>query len=198
MDIPMPDKNCSICKGSGRMHFKEKKTVCECVVRKAAKNYLGPLYAEVQYTKKLNFGGTDRFVCFERSSLEKFKALVKSFLLHHKLKLTHMSVFPQDIIQYYVTDGEVAKQRFGGLTEVDFLVIYFIKDPPNKLYGDILESILEKRVIFDKITWLYCIDSYEEFWFTMKYGKELCDFLNDKFFKFETLDEIVFEKGCHK
>lgn len=193
-----PDDNCLICKGDGHMQFKGHKTICECIVRKKVKEYLGSLYAEMPYTSLENLTIKNKFVCFENCSMESFKSLVKSFLLQNQLKLTHRSVLPDDIVQYYVTDGEEAKQRFRELSEVDFLVIYFDVDPPNKLYGEMIESILKKRVMFDRFSWLYFVGNYGDIWFTERYSNRLKKYLDKDFVKFTRLHEFTFLKGIKK
>jgi hypothetical protein len=192
-----PDRDCVVCKGSGHMSFKGRRAICECIIRKKVKEYLGSLYADIPYAMDLNFDD-NKATYFESSLLGKFKSLVKSFLIYHKLKLKHMSVFPQDIIQYYVTDGDEAKSKLSDLTEIDFLVIFFIKDPPNKLYGEIIESILEKRLIYNKITWLYCKDDCKESWFTERYSLDLSNYIVGNFNRFKELNRVVFERGVKK
>lgn len=194
----IPDKNCQVCGGSGCMLFKDRQTICECIIRKKVKDYLGPLYAKGPYADDLNFDENNIAICFEKCDLNKFKSLVKSFLLYHKLKVTHKSVFPQDIIQYYVTDGSEAKQNLSSLTEVDLLVVYFIQDPPNKLYGEMIEGILEKRRIFNKVTWIYSTDKIGDIWFTEKYSYSLSQYLNKYCGKFKKLNRVDFNKGVKK
>ena len=152
-----PDNKCSICSGSGCMDFKGRKTVCECIIRRKAKQYLGPLYADIKYTSFTTFDGKNKFVYFEKDPIDRFRSLVKSYLLFHNIRLSHKSTLPYEIVQNFLTDHEIIK--YGELIEVDFLVIYYISDPPNKLYGDLIQSILERRVMFDRSTWLFFTNS---------------------------------------
>lgn len=193
-----PDDNCLICKGNGHMQFKGHKTICECIVRKKVKEYLGSLYAEMPYSSLDGLNIKNKSLCFEGCLMERFKSLVKSFLLYNQLKLTHMSVLPDDIIQYYVTNGDEAKQKFRELSEVDFLVIYFDVDPPNRLYGEMIESILKKRIMFDRFSWLYFVGKYSEFWFTDRYSNALREYLDKNFVKFTQLNKFKFNKGIRK
>jgi hypothetical protein len=189
-----PDPKCSVCKGLGKMKFKKKETVCECILRKQAKNYLGPLYANVPYSTVIKFDvWKNIFLCFDMCSKECFRSIVKSYLLYKNMKVTHKHIMPNNIIECYFEDS--FNKLLRDVSEIDFLTIFFISDPSNRLYGELIEMILDRRMLYNKITWLFFKDNYEETWFSGRYSNSLQKYLLDNFERPKKVNVITFKRG---
>ncbi len=189
-----PEPDCLVCKGSGEMLYKGDKIVCECIIRKHAKEYLGFLYADMPYSTTIKFDKwKGMFLCFDMCSVEHFKSIVKSYLLHKNMKLTHKHLMPNYIVDDYFDDrfNKLLKE----LTEIDFLTIYFRSDPTNRLYGELIEIILDRRILYKKPTWLFFKENFEKDWFEIKYSKSLEEYLLKNFERPGGVHKITFKRG---
>ena len=191
-----PESNCKVCKGSGEMLYKNGKIVCECIIKKHARKYLGLLYDGVPYSNNIKFDkllNKNKHICFYGCSTECFKSMVKSFLLYHNMRLTHKHIFPNYLVDDYFDDkfGKSLKD----LSEVDFLTIYFINDPTNRMYGELIEIILDRRILYKKPTWLYMKADYRGDWFKDKYSISLSEYISKNFERMLEVNKLTFKKG---
>jgi len=190
-----PDFGCKLCNGMGYVIEGEVRRSCDCVLISHIKKYLTPTYANSPYTLN-NFNGFENSCIFDGCSRSHFKSIVKSFLLTHRLEVTHMSVTPFDIIEAYFSLKE--SDEFKDMISTDLLIIYFCTDPRNKLYGEAIITILDKRLIENKWSWVFCKESFDSKWFRDNYTSQLSDYLRDNFLRIEGINSISFNRGLKK
>lgn len=189
-------KECAACGGSKYIIENNKKIPCLCLLRDRAKKYLGPIYADLKYSSAIKFEKwVDNSIYFELCSIDDFKSMVKSFLLYNNMKLSHHTIFPYDIVQGFFENRKSEELDF--INNVDFLAILFRNDPPNKLYGELLKTLFDRRILYNKITWLFLAGSHESEWFIDKYSAILGKYIKDNF-KRSNINKIKFRKGGHK
>lgn len=186
-------KKCVLCGGSNYIIEGNKKTSCLCQLRKKAKKYLGPIYADLKYSSSIKFDKwVDNSVYCELCSIDSFKSMVKSFLLFHNMKLSHHTIFPYEVVQGYFENSR--SYELDLMHEVDFLAILFRNDPPNKLYGELLKSLLDRRILYNKITWLFLAGAHDSDWFIDKYSVPFGKYIEENFLR-TNINKIKFGKG---
>ena len=166
-----------ICKegelcGGRRWIWKGKDYVeCTCGLRLRAKRYLGQEYGpEITWVRKYDWEKWDQSV-LAISPVEIFKQHVKSALLCSGMIWSHLTVSPYDIVDRCFGMGEEKGKmdRYQELLKTDVLIVIFHSDPPNKTYGDILTSVVERREYEKKKTWVCSVQAIESAEFVKKY-----------------------------
>ena len=194
MEIIKPDSQCTLCHGSGYMIEEGNKRVsCTCLIRQRALEYLGPMYKNCAYNSKTQFDLWGDFVRIETCSRGYFKSMIKSLLLRSDISMKHKSTTPPEIMDVYFENRE--NNFYKDLNLIDFLIIYFCNDPTNRMYSEVIISILDKRVLYNRKTWVYCQDSSDSTEFIKKYGKSLSDFLGENFTLAGGTHNLIFDKG---
>lgn len=179
----LPDKECDICNGTGRM-LKEngKKTECICILQKELAQYLTIKYANAD--KIPNFDTTPfkgKNLLLQNMSVEVFRSIVRAFLTLTGQKYKHLTVSGQELFNLHYKDAE--QRGFTAASEIDFLIIFLSMEPVNKSYGQIITSMLEKRILNDKITWIYHRDGVESRNFASVYTTTLSNYILQHFQK---------------
>lgn len=192
LDAIKPNKNCQFCKGKGQVPGKKEGTTikCSCMVRQEAIRYLTDIYANAKYIKGLNaqvLEGKNLFI--DRDPQRTFKAAVKSFLLNTALKYDHTTVSAHDVLYYYL--GDQGSFNFKRIQTIDFLVIYLVADPANKIYGDLLVSVLEKRSFIDLPTWIFTDKGVDSKFFQDKYSIKLSNYILKNFTPLRGISKTV-------
>lgn len=189
-----PSKTCSICSQTGYMLENGRRVTCLCILKQRAKAYFGPIYANLNYATKINFDiWNHNFLRFEGCSENLFKFMVKSYLIYNNLKLSHYTVSPFDIFEgFYEKEGAELYTR---LTQFDFLVILFRCDPPNKLYESLIRTLIDKRLLFNRVTWIFLQEDYDSSWFTYQYSVGLGKYIEEKSKKARSINTIKFKRG---
>jgi hypothetical protein len=190
-------KECSLCKGLGYF-LKEKEIIsCDCILVKKARDYLGPMYQNYPYSNKIQWDKFRNFLGFVGFNRNDFKSLVKSFLLSSGLKLKHISTTPLEIIDAYFDYKE--NDIFKELSRVDFLIIYFGPIYKNKWYDDCLYSILDRRILYNRKTWIHTESSFSNSNFIETYSEKVCSLITSNFLSMsDSFKEVKFNKGIKK
>lgn len=166
-------RDCPLCKGSGRMSnpAKDATVMCDCVIKSFALEYLGPLYQSSTYKKTMDLTKVlePYLVCLE-DSLDQFKMLVKSFLLGTNMKYQHLSCTAYEVIQAYLSKTDVVSFTMADILNVDVLFLYLNGDPKNAGYAEIIPFVVEQRALNKRRTWIFSRDSISENKFSDKYG----------------------------
>jgi hypothetical protein len=182
--------DCPKCNGTGFIPGPKASSVyeCDCVYLAKARRYLTTIYEDAQF-KDLDIGTCDKRNLLLVEILQPtFKKFVKSFLLstYTTKKYIHKTVSGLEVIDAYVYGmfGEEGGGRIDGpyndLKMVDLLILYLMKDPPNKHYDNILISLIRDRNLQKRMTWVYSIYSLKNPSFYRTYGQAFVDFLNDE------------------
>ncbi len=184
--LPAPDQSCQECKGLGIIYkIEDGKTIpkkCKCLLRKEIRHYLTPPYADAQYLiDEAYFSameGKDIIIQGRQSLLKTF---VKSFLLSTGAEYSHVTVTAADLFQKHFNSANTGMDEWNRILNVDILILYLAFDTPNRTYGDIFQSVMEKRNFNKKVTWVYSDKSYLSESYQRLYTKEFVDYLKNKY-----------------
>jgi hypothetical protein len=148
------DKNCTLCKGSGISEYKGKRGVCPCVIRQKAQEYLTPIYKDVKYMR--DFDSTvleGKNILIESTNVSYFKEVAKSFLLNTAMKYSHLTLTAYDVVTAWF-ENPLQSTTYKKVLNVDIMLFYLVSDPKNAAYGDVLTSVIEKRMLNKKALYL--------------------------------------------
>lgn len=184
--LPAPDVSCPDCKGLGILYKQDGsgKTIpkkCKCLLRKEIRFYLTPLYADAPYViDEVSFAMSEGKDLLLQGRQSPFKAFVKSFLLSTGAEYSHATVSAADLFQTHFNSAHVGMEEWNRLLNVDILILYLAYDTPNRTYGDIILSVMEKRNFNRKATWVYSDKPYLSEVFQRMYTKEFVDYLKER------------------
>ena len=178
---PHPPKPqfCGKC-DNGYVTVDGKKVECLCQLKAKAQTYLTPTYVNAKYLRDLNvtpFLGKN--ILLDTVPQEQFKSLFKSFILNTGMKFKHMTVTGYDCLQAYLTNTEA--HIFDQYVHIDLLVLYLAYDPRCNSYGTIFTTLLEKRSLVKRPTWIYSNTSINSNIFLEKYGDKLVNYCRENF-----------------
>jgi hypothetical protein len=179
----VPDPDCKKCHGRGRLLIPEDTNSlikrisymdCDCILKKQTLKYLTPRYMNAVYSEtqdvKAYLGKNILFY----DNYNKFKSIVKTFLLKTDRQLSHYTAEPQIIFNKYFEENKAGMEQYH---KYDLLIIPFIRDPHNKIYGELIASIIMKRGELNRPTWLFSAHSLKSEVFWGMYRQNFAQFL---------------------
>lgn len=172
----MNDYVCTICKDRGLVKAGPKASKkCQCAIVKQIRKYLTPTYAQTTIDFDLNLRGVDKFEgkdAFFVITKDKFTIFVKSFLLLTRMKYSHFTTTAFQCVLAWV-ESPSASHSLRDVYLPDYLFLILDTDPVNSKYDDLLCSILKKRKMDGKCTWIYSTRDCEDPQFKELYGENL-------------------------
>jgi len=176
-----PDPDCPNCKGVGYLINAENKAeICICLLKSRAIVYLTPEYVAANTLRELDVTEYEKKNIFMLGPQAAFKMLVKSILLNTGMIYTHKTVPTFELLRIYLAASSANQAeaiQWNEILNVDILILYLVFDTPNKLYGSIIRSVIEKRKFQSKYTWIYSDKHFETEAFQKLYSTELGEFL---------------------
>jgi hypothetical protein len=174
------DKDCELCKGEGGEFIDKVWKPCRCELLNEINEYLTPFYKDSEYLKGLTFDNIIGKNVILTGSKECTKSVIKSYLVYAQYKLypdhkyTHIIIDPEEMMADYLSKEKVLQKL---LIEMDFLVIWLLYSPKhNGYYGEQILSLIERRELKMKTTWIYSPIHWKNREFIAKYSKDLSDF----------------------
>ena len=178
------DPNCEICKGLGYepTAFRGTRRKCVCLLKKEVPIYLTPVYANAKYIDTFQVDSVvNKDILMMSCPQPQFKSFFKSFLLNTGMKYSHQTVFAHDVMQAYLSRDD--ENAYTALSRFDILVIFLVIDPPNKAYAQILISLLEKRAMHGRVSWIFSQNELKSEKFQNLYSSEFAEFVESKFIR---------------
>ena len=172
--------NCLKCLGLKVIYVNSLPVKCTCLHVDELKNYLTPLYSKAKYLNNSSISSIiskaeKTNLLFNDVSWEKIQSVVKSFLIHSKIKYSHLTTTPTEIIKNHINNHEIYDQyKF-----VDLLIIRFSCDVFNSHYQYILPNLLDHRKIYNKKTWICTSSSPSSQSFVNHYSQIVSDIILD-------------------
>ena len=181
---PVKYEFCGKC-DSGYIIQDGKRVECLCMLKARAQNYLTPTYVNSKYMRDFNVTPlVDQNILLDTVSQEYYKSLVKSFLLNTGMKYKHLTVTGYDLLQAYLNNSETG--LFEYYSKIDLVFIYLAFDPKCNSYGIIITSLLEKRSLYKKPTWIFSNMSINSNAFLERYGDKLSEYCKKNFIEVNT------------
>ena len=181
---PVKYEFCGKC-DNGYIMQDGKRVECLCMLKARAKEYLTPTYLNAKYMRDLEVAPlVDNNILLDTVSQDYFKSLAKSFLLNTGMKYRHLTVTGYDCLQAYLTNSESG--IFEHYSTIDLLFLYLAFDPKCNSYGLIFTSLLEKRNLNRKPTWIFSNTSINSNAFLERYGDKLSEYCKKNFIQVST------------
>ena len=178
----LPKAGCELCGGEGYVRNPEdiaQMQFCDCVLRNNALEYLGT-HRNANLIKSVPLDLMERRnVLIDNTTLTVFKTFIKSFLISTGMKYSHSTFVTKDIVQAFFGDKEGTCTMQDLLTP-DILCVCLGDDFNNKAYFEIFSTLVTKRMLLEKWTWIFSKHNAGSFEFKEKYSKELSAFLTSK------------------
>ena len=173
--------SCPTCGGSKYIRLPEGGVeACDCTLKERALNYLTPIYANAKFLKDFKCDSLlKRNILVDGQSPEAFKTFVKSFLLNTGMKFSHKTKTAHDLLQAMLTESESGE--WSQIEHTDILFIYPSIDPPNRSYGQIIQSMIEKRTLVKKPTWIFSQYPIKSQKFQFLYSEDLAKSIESRF-----------------
>ncbi len=177
--MPNFDPNCTLCSETPGFVASELGNMveCTCVLKNLVLSYLTPVYANSKYMSKFNPVHIEgKNVWAVSKSSETFKSMIKSYLLNTGMRLKHQTTTPFEIINCFLGSGNDMERW-----RTDVLVILMGSDPPNKMYGTLLQNLIESRIRLGVQTLIHTKIPITSPGFVDTYSKSLSEFIRENF-----------------
>lgn len=185
----IPDPSCSICTGSGHMREDGENDLveCLCVLKKRAQKYLSPHYINSKWDHSFDpIPYKNKNILLQEISIQEYKNIMKSFLLSSGMlgrkaseEIKYQTVPAYQLLIYYFSNS--VSFELSKLETIPFVVIPLCTETPNKLYGIIIQALIEKRIFNNLPTWIYSSDGIDSDKFIALFGKKLTEFIKENF-----------------
>lgn len=187
---------CPKCLGEGYVELPDGRVKrCVCRIEEQFISYLTPTFAEALWIKPAD--GFDTTVLEGRNVLIQntnklpdvsfnriYTVAVKSYLANHGMKLKfHNCIGAQAVIDSLYSPDPTPNQAYQMLQEVDLLLLYIARDPPNKHYSQILTGLLRKRGLLRRMTWVitpFRLVPMDDGVLDVIYGREFIDYIKPR------------------
>lgn len=158
---------------------------CKCSHKKQILRYLTVKYNSKGIKFDISEEGLDNFIgkdIFSMTSKSQFQRFVKSFLLRTRMKYSHFTTTPHELVLAWVGSPE-AEHSLLDTYKPDYLFLYLDSDPINSKYDDLICSVLKRRKMNGKNSWIYSTRNFNDKQFKELYGENLSAYLGEELFK---------------